>query len=83
MLKRSFFLLTMLFLLTGCDSPSDWHAASVAEIQAVTEESDCAKKILLEANRDGVKILRRDLIKVEDQCSAVDDQAKAFTKISN
>jgi len=57
---------------------SDWGAATVTEIQSVTAESSCAKKILLDANREGREITRRDLNRVKDQCVSIDQQAKAF-----
>ena len=57
---------------------TDWGAATVPEIQSVTAESSCAKKILLDANREGREITRRDLNKVKGQCVSIDQQAKAF-----
>jgi chemotaxis receptor (MCP) glutamine deamidase CheD len=79
-MKRGSFLLSlMLSLLAGCDIASEWDAASVAEIQAVAVGSNCVTKILSDANREGVTILRRDLGKVKDRCVSVDAQAKAFS----
>ncbi|MBV7514564.1 hypothetical protein [Pseudomonas sp. PDM25] len=71
-------LALMALVFAGKPIGKQWEAASVDEIQSVTTGSPCAKKILLDANREGQEITRRDLDRVKGQCITVDQQAKAF-----
>lgn len=76
--QRLLVLSLMLGALPGCGLAFEWQNATVAEIQAVTADSNCAKKLLSDANRAGHVILHKDLRQAKEICVTVDQQAKAF-----
>ena len=57
---------------------NEFEPASVAEIQSAISKSDCAEKMLRDANRDAIEIRRKDLKFVHERCVAVAQQTKAF-----
>ncbi|WP_095158354.1 hypothetical protein [Pseudomonas sp. Irchel 3E13] len=57
---------------------STFKAATVSEIQAAMAGSDCAAKLLMQANRGAIEIRRRDLVGLKKRCQPIDQQAKAF-----
>lgn len=65
-------------VFAGRSLSKGFEAATVAEIQAVAAQSNCAKKLLSDANRDATEIRRRDLKSVQASCVVIDEQAKAF-----
>lgn len=71
-------LLLSVCVWVGFVISSDFDAASVSEILAVTDVSECAKRVLQEANRDARLIKRRDLSKVSEMCGPIDRQSLAF-----
>lgn len=58
---------------------STFEAATVPEIQAAMAGSDCAAKLLRQANRNAIEIRRRDLVGLEKRCQPIEQQAKAFS----
>ncbi|MBC2692712.1 MULTISPECIES: hypothetical protein [Pseudomonas] len=68
----------LLVILLGWSLAGEFEAATVAEIQSVTADSNCAKQMLQDANRWGQEIRRRDLKSVKKQCVSIDQQSKAF-----
>ncbi|MNG00091.1 hypothetical protein D3C81_1730890 [compost metagenome] len=56
----------------------EFEPASVAEIQSAISNSDCAEKMLRDANRDAIEIRRRDLKFVHERCISVAQQTNAF-----
>lgn len=71
-------LVSLIVIPAGLTVAAEFKAASVAEIRSLAIESQCAKKMLLDANREAREILRRDLKKVRDRSVSIDEQAKAF-----
>lgn len=69
---------SLIIIPAGILMANDFKAASVAEIQSAATESSCAKKMLFDANRDGIEIRRRDLVTVRVQCVIISRQADAF-----
>lgn len=67
-----------LAVLAGTSLSKEFEAATVAEIQTIAAQSNCAKKLLSDANRDATEIRRRDLKSVQARCVSIGEQAKAF-----
>ncbi|WP_146151481.1 hypothetical protein [Pseudomonas sp. R9.37] len=72
--------IVILAVLAGTSLSDSYKAATIAEIQTVTAQSNCAKKMLSDANRNAIEILRRDLKSVQAICVSIDEQAKAFNE---
>lgn len=55
-----------------------YSSATPEEIQAVTMDSKCATRLLVNANRSAQEIRVRDLDRVKERCALVDRQSAAF-----
>lgn len=57
---------------------TQFSPATPEEIQAVTRDSKCATRLLVNANRSAVEIRLKDLDWVKERCARVERQAAAF-----
>lgn len=64
--------------ITWLTQASGFVSASNAEIQSALRGSNCARQLLIGANRSAVEIRVRDLDNVKKRCALIDHQAAAF-----